>query len=168
MTRPIVWAGGLLLSAVVAGVTLGPRLRAMGLTPAAADAATRDATGGDTVVLQQDLRGHYTAHPEVDGRTLRMMVDTGASLCVFSEEDAAILGIRVAPSAFTGKASTANGTVAVAPIRLREVRIGGIRVRDVDAVVVPRGQLGTALLGMSFLRRLKGFGVEAGRLTLRG
>ena len=56
----------------------------------------------------------------------------------------------------------------VAPVRIRELRVGDIAVRDVEAVVVPEGRLGTSLLGMSFLRRLKGFDMAGGRLTLRG
>jgi aspartyl protease family protein len=56
----------------------------------------------------------------------------------------------------------------VAPVRIRELRVGDIAVRDVEAVVVPEGRLGTSLLGMSFLRRLKGFDMAGGRLTLKG
>ncbi|TDM82611.1 TIGR02281 family clan AA aspartic protease, partial [Lactobacillus crispatus] len=41
-------------------------------------------------------------------------------------------------------------------------------VRDVDAVVIPRGLLSTSLLGMSFLRRLRDFGVSGSTMTLRG
>lgn len=168
MTRSILWAGGLLLGAVVSGSSLGPRLVALGLAPAPAAVAKADGAGGETLVLQQDLRGHYTAHPEVEGRTLRMMVDTGATLCALSEEDAERIGVRVARSDFTKSVTTANGSLRVAPVRLREVRLGGILLRDVEAVVVPRGQLATSLLGMSFLRGLKGFAFEGGRLTLRG
>lgn len=169
MTRPLLWAGGILLSAIVSGSSFGHRLVALGFAPASEVVASAQGDGtGETLVLQQDLQGHYTAHPEIEGRTLRMMVDTGATLCALSQEDAERAGIRVSPGDFTQTIATANGTVRVAPVRLREVRVGGIVARDVDAVVVPRGQLGTSLLGMSFLRRLKGFAFAGGRLTLRG
>ncbi len=168
MTRPILWAGGLLLSAIISGSSFGHRLVGLGLAPAPEAAAKADGAGGEILVLQQDLRGHYTAHPEVEGRTLRMLVDTGATLCALSQEDAERIGVRVAPGDFTKTVTTANGALRVAPVRLREVRLGGIRLRDVEAVVVPRGQLGTSLLGMSFLRGLKGFEMASGRLTLRG
>ena len=165
MTRPLLWAWGVLVSAVVSGTAIGPRLRSAGLAPTGAEAVPAT---GDTLVLQQDLRGHYTVHPLVEGRTVRMLVDTGATTCTLSEEDAAAAGLRVGPHDFTRAVSTANGTVMVAPVRIRELRVGGIVVRDVEAMVVPRGRLGTSLLGMSFLRRLQGFEVAAGRLTLRG
>ena len=51
------------------------------------------------------------------------------------------------------------------------VVVGGrsaARVNDVDAVVIPRGLLSTSLLGMSFLRRLRDFGVSGSTMTLRG
>ena len=97
-----------------------------------------------------------------------MMVDTGASLVALSAEDAAKVGIRPNPGAYSRPISTANGNVMVAPVRIRELRVGDIAVRDVEAVVVPEGRLGTSLLGMSFLRRLKGFDMAGGRLTLKG
>ena len=97
-----------------------------------------------------------------------MLVDTGATTVALTYEDAASAGIRPFPGDFTRRVSTANGSVAVAPVRLREVRIGDLTVRDVDAVVVPSGRLGTSLLGMSFLRHLGGFDIADNRLTLRG
>jgi aspartyl protease family protein len=64
--------------------------------------------------------------------------------------------------------STANGVVQTAPVRIREIRVGDILVRDVEAVVLPPRALGVSLLGMSFLRRLEGFEIAKGRLVLRG
>ncbi|TGD98796.1 TIGR02281 family clan AA aspartic protease [Methylobacterium nonmethylotrophicum] len=133
---------------------------------AAASAAMPE--GATSVTLAQDLAGHFQAHPQVEGQVLRMLVDTGATLCAFTREDAARAGIRVAERDFTVRIGTANGTVLAAPVRVREMRLGGITVRDVEGVVLPSGRLGTSLLGMSFLRRLRGFEVASGRLTLRG
>lgn len=120
------------------------------------------------VALQAGRNGHYFVNALLDGRTLPMMVDTGASSCAFSEEDAARIGIRVGPADFTRVWNTANGTVRVAPIRIGVLQIGSITVRDVDAVVIPRGRLATSLLGMSFLKRLRDFSVSGGTMTLRG
>jgi aspartyl protease family protein len=63
--------------------------------------------------------------------------------------------------------NTANGTVKAAQVRLREVQIGRIAVRDVEAVVMPPGRLAGSLLGMSFLKRLASFNVSGGTLVLR-
>jgi aspartyl protease family protein len=166
MPRPIVWALGLLASATAAGLGMGDRLSALGLNPSRPTAAT--ASGDGVVVLSADLRGHYTVHPSVEGRTLRMLVDTGASVVALTFEDAERAGIRVRPEQFTRPMSTANGVAMAAPVRVAEIRIGEIRLTYVDAVVMPRGRLGASLLGMSFLKRLRGFEMASGRLTLRG
>ncbi len=97
-----------------------------------------------------------------------MLVDTGASLVALSHEDAALLGIRVSQKDFTRRSSTANGVVETAPVRIKEIRIGDIVMRDVDAAVLPPRALNTSLLGMSFLKRLDGFEISKGRLLLRG
>jgi aspartyl protease family protein len=52
-------------------------------------------------------------------------------------------------------------------VTLREISVGGLVVRDVKAVVLPRGRLEVSLLGMSFLRKLSHFEVAKDRLTLR-
>lgn len=120
------------------------------------------------IALSADRSGHFHTDAVIDGRSLKMLVDTGATLCAFTEEDAARAGLRVAPGDFTKVVETANGIVKVAPVRIGSIRIAGITVRDVDAVVVPKGRLSTNLLGMSFLRRLREFQIANGTLTLRG
>lgn len=160
-----------LLGLAVAAGSLAPalvkaRLSETGGPARAARPAGPTETG--TVTLHAADHGHFTAAAVIEGRSLRMVVDTGASLCALSEEEAERLGIRLRPGDFTREVSTANGLVRVAPIRLRSVQIGPIVVRDVEAVVVPRGRLGTGLLGMSFLKRLRDFSIAGGQLTLRG
>jgi aspartyl protease family protein len=167
MPRPIVWACGLLVSATVTGLTFGDRLGPLGLAPTRSPAAT-GTVANPIVVLNADLRGHYMVHPSVEGRTLRMMVDTGASSVALTYEDAERAGIKLAPRDFNRPVGTANGVAMAASVRIAELKVGEIRLTFVDAMVLPRGKLGTSLLGMSFLKRLKGFEVASGRLTLRG
>ncbi|GLS42097.1 peptidase [Methylobacterium brachythecii] len=120
------------------------------------------------IALHADRSGHFTTSALVNGRTVSMLVDTGATNCAFREEEAESLGIRIGPNDFTRVVGTANGTVRVAPVRIRLLQIGPVAVRDVEAAVIPRGLLGTNLLGMSFLSRLREFNVAKGRITLRG
>ncbi|GLS48348.1 peptidase [Methylobacterium gnaphalii] len=120
------------------------------------------------IALHADRSGHFLTTALVNGRTLSMLVDTGATNCAFREEEAESLGIRLSPNDFTQMVGTANGTVRVAPIRIRLLQIGPVAVRDVEAVVVPRGRLNANLLGMSFLSRLREFNVAGTRITLRG
>ena len=124
--------------------------------------------GSGAIALHADARGHFSTNALVNGRSVTMMVDTGASLCAFDEEEAASLGIRVRPADFTRTVQTANGSVMVAPVKIRLLQIGPVALRDVEAVVIPGGRLGTSLLGMSFLGRLREFRVAGSRITLRG
>jgi aspartyl protease family protein len=122
---------------------------------------------GSTAVIWSDLRGHFIADPSVNGTRVRMLVDTGASIVALSAEDASRVGVRPLPADFTVPISTANGVTYAASVTLREISVGGLVVRDVKAVVLPRGRLEVSLLGMSFLRKLSHFEVAKDRLTLR-
>lgn len=131
-------------------------------------AAPTSAGAPSALALQADRSGHFQTYAVVDGRSLRMVVDTGATFCAFSEEDAVRAGIKVGPADFTRSVATANGTIRVAPVRIGAIQIGAILVRDVEAVVIPRGRLSTNLLGMSFLKRVREFSISGGTMTLRG
>lgn len=171
MTRPIFWALGVTAAASVWGIGLASRFERADTATVAAIAPASAPAGNapiNSLTLYADARGHFETEVSVDGRGLRMLVDTGASHCAFTYEDAERIGIRVYASDFQRKVETANGTVSVAAVRVPSIRVGTISIRDVEAVVLPRGRLATSLLGMSFLRRLSAFNMAGGRLTLRG
>jgi len=119
-----------------------------------------------TVTVRGDRLGHFQVEGSVDGRRLDFMVDTGASLVALRERDANKLGIFPSPRDYTGRSSTANGVIAVAPVRLPSLEINGIRIYDVGAVVIPDKALGVNLLGMSFLSRVRRFEMANGRLVM--
>ncbi|MEX0852509.1 MAG: TIGR02281 family clan AA aspartic protease [Bauldia sp.] len=121
---------------------------------------------GRTVVLRADPRGHYQTEATVNGRTIPVMIDTGATAVALSAEAAKRVGVRPTRRDYTLPISTANGVVAAAPVVLSEVRVGRISVRNVQAVVVPDGALGVNLLGMTFLSRLSRFEIAGGELLL--
>ena len=120
------------------------------------------------VTVAADSRGHYMVHPTIDNYRVRMLVDTGASFIALTESDALGLGIRPASSDYKVTLRTANGVVRGARVNLREVRLGAIIVRNVEAMVLPAGALSVSLLGTSFLSKLKGYEVQTGRMILRG
>jgi aspartyl protease family protein len=120
---------------------------------------------GRTVTLQSDRRGHFQVDARVDGRAVDFMVDTGASVIALRQSSAAKLGIHPSARDYTASASTANGVVKAAPVMLNRVEVNGITVRDVRAFVMPDEGLGTNLLGMSFLSRVK-WTHDKGRLVL--
>jgi aspartyl protease family protein len=122
--------------------------------------------GSRTVVIERDARGHFATEGVVDGRRIGFMVDTGASVIALTERDASRLGYHPAARDWIGKAQTANGTVRTAPIKLDMVEVGGVMLRNVDAVVMPDEALSENLLGLSFLSRLRRFEYREGRLVL--
>ena len=132
----------------------------------AAPAAPQASANYRTVTVRSDARGHFQVEGAVDGRRLDFMVDTGASVVALRERDAARLGIFPTPRDYTGRSSTANGIVKVAPVRLPSLEVNGIRVYDVSAVVIPDESLSVNLLGMSFLSRVRRFEMANGRLVM--
>ncbi len=132
---------------------------------AAVPVVAAPATGTAAQVLKA-ADGHYWADADMDGRAVRVMVDTGASVVVLTRTDAARLGVDLEPSDFSGTVVTASGPVRAAPVELKAVAVAGVRVDRVEALVVEHG-LPHSLLGMSYLGRLSAFTATPSALTLR-
>jgi clan AA aspartic protease (TIGR02281 family) len=118
------------------------------------------------MIIPAGAHGHFLVEAVVEGTPLAFVVDTGASDVVLSPADAERLGLRADELRFTRRYQTANGVVAAAPITLRELRIGQFSAFDVEASV-NGAPLAVSLLGMSFLRQLRGYEVDNDRLILR-
>jgi len=71
-----------------------------------------------------------------------------------------------APLLVDATVTTANGTIKAARTRLAMIELGGLVVRDVDAVVLPDEALSENLLGLSFLSKLKRFEYANGKMVL--
>jgi aspartyl protease family protein len=129
--------------------------------------AARPAERGPVVEIAAESNGHFNAEAEINGRSVEVMIDTGATMVALSYEDAERAGIRLNNNDFTRAVSTANGVARVAPVTLDRVAVGNILVRDVPAAVAEPGRLKTSLLGMSFLSRLSRFDMRSGRLVMQ-
>ncbi len=124
------------------------------------------AATGTAAQVVRGADGHYWAQADIDGRAVRVMVDTGASVVALTPADAARLGVELEASDFSAVVQTASGPVSAAPVTLKHVAVAGARVDDVQALVVKEG-LPHSLLGMSFLGRLSRFEATPAGLTLR-
>jgi len=122
---------------------------------------------GDHVRLKASHYGHFITDAKINGRSVKVMVDTGASMVAMTYEDAERAGIYLNHSDFTHRVNTANGVARVAPVTLHSVSIGSIKVRNVRAAVSERGRLQTTLLGMTFLSRLDRVDMRQGELILK-
>jgi aspartyl protease family protein len=110
--------------------------------------------------------GHYRVEATIGGRRVPMLVDTGATVVALSYEHGRTLGLVSGGDRFESQVSTANGSVGAKRVVLRDLRIGSVKVDDVAAVVLSPGALDGALLGMSFLGRLKRMESARDRLVL--
>ena len=108
-------------------------------------------SGPAKAVLQADGAGHFTTNGQINGGTVRMLVDTGATMISMPAADAMRLGIDYKKGQ-PGLVNTANGQAPVYRVKLNTVKVGDIELNGVDALVQESG-LPIILLGMSFLNR---------------
>ncbi|KQY80377.1 TIGR02281 family clan AA aspartic protease [Brevundimonas sp. Root1423] len=162
-------SAGIMAAAVASALTTvwwmdqaGLRGQAYAATPAPATASARGVPGQ----VMKGLDGHYWADALIEGRAVRVMVDTGASVVALTPNDAARLGLKLTSDDFSSTLVTASGIVRAAPVELQAVAVAGARVERVQALVVERG-LPHSLLGMSYLGRLSAFTATPASLTLR-
>jgi aspartyl protease family protein len=118
------------------------------------------------VRLRADANGHFVFKAAVNERLANFVADTGATYVVLTYDDAERLGLSPHTLDFSAPVQTANGIARVAPVTLDRIRVEDITVRNVPAAVAEKGVLGTNLLGMSFLRRLKSFQIQGNELVL--
>ena len=97
-----------------------------------------------------------------------MVIDTGATSVVLTWETAKAAGLPLELLEYNVDVETAGGHTKAARLTLDRLAIGKLVERSVPALVVPRGQMKTNLLGMSFLDRLESWEVRADRLMLHG
>ena len=138
-----------LLSADRAGVVIAADGARQAL-PLVADPSIAPAAESRTVTLSADARGQFLTSGTVNGRPVRFIVDTGATLTTLSRTEATRIGLDYSRGKIT-KVQTANGDAQGWRVSLAAVRVGDVTVRDVDAIVVDNETLPVALLGMSFL-----------------
>jgi aspartyl protease family protein len=112
---------------------------------------SRAASASATATLKADGRGHFLIDGQVNGGSIRFLVDTGATMISVSAADARRLGIDYTKGP-RGIVQTAGGPTPAYKVTLDTVRVGDIALSGVDALVIEAG-LPFALLGMSFLNR---------------
>ena len=159
---------------VVLGTSMAQMADRMTASPALANSVPRKAASAETVgqagvrslSIPRDSRGHFLTEGRIDGQRIGFMVDTGASLIALNETSAARFGLRPSRGDYNATVSTANGTIKAARTRLAMVELGGLIVRDVDAMVLPDEALSENLLGLSFLSKLKRFEYANGKMVL--
>jgi len=135
--------------------------------PGAAVSVEQGQAGEHAVRIRRRSDGHFVARVAVDGASVSMLVDTGASTVVLRQSDARLLGVDTRHLRYSVPVQTANGLAYAAHARLKEVSIGSISMNNIDALVAQPGALKESLLGMSFLSRLRSYEFAGDFVTFR-
>lgn len=105
------------------------------------------------VNLFADSRGHFYGNLQINGATLKYVVDTGATTVALNSGDAKYAKIDYEKGEKV-PVSTANGIVTAYLVKLNTLKIGTIVLNNVEATVSEGGSPAEVLLGMSALNRL--------------
>lgn len=105
------------------------------------------------IVLTADPSGHFLPDGQINGKTVKFMVDTGATTVALGAAEARRINLKFDHGRRI-QMSTANGVSTGYLIRLESVRVGDVVAYEVDAVVSPQS-MPFVLLGNSFLNRFQ-------------
>jgi aspartyl protease family protein len=162
----LIWVAIALLLAV--GYTYRFELREVGDRVLAELIPGHAATRGRMVEIARTASGSFAVTTQINGARVPMVLDTGATAVVLTQEAARAAGLPLEVLNYSVNVDTANGRARAAPVTLDRISIGGITERAVPALIAQSGQLRTNLLGMTFLNRLQSWEVRGDRLVMRG
>jgi aspartyl protease family protein len=104
--------------------------------------------------IYKNSGGMYMTYGNINGRSVRFLVDTGASAVSMNTDQAKQLGIDYEKTGTVAGVSTASGYAKAFRVKLKSVSVGDITQRNVEAFVIDGNHPGPILLGMTFLGRL--------------
>lgn len=130
------------------------------------DGGYESTDGRYELTIPAGANGHFMVTALANGNSVRFLVDTGASGVMLTEADARTAGLRPASLAYSDRIQTANGEIPAARTTVREIRVAGLVVDNVE-VWITRAPMPMSLLGMTFLRRLASYEARGDRLILR-
>lgn len=106
-----------------------------------------------TVTLYPNSEGHFISDCQINGATLKFLLDTGATSVALNSGDAKFANIDY-KSGTPIELSTANGMVTAYRVTIANLKIGSITLSQVEATVVEGGSPPMVLMGMTALNRL--------------
>ena len=119
---------------------------------------------GHEVRIPMAIDGHFWVEGSLNGRQVKFLVDSGATMTTIGRETAETAGVTVS----TGRGQlvrTGNGMLRVATGRAESLAIGPIERGNVGLHIADHEDLN--VLGMNYLSSLKRWGVEGRWLILQ-
>ena len=107
------------------------------------------------VRIPRDNMGMYRTSGLINGVPVKFLVDTGASQVAMNENTARRVGLQYKLYGKKTNVSTASGISLAWFIPLKKISVGGVELKQVNALVVKGAGPEEVLLGMSFLKQLK-------------
>jgi len=123
-------------------------------------------TGTHEMTISEGEDGHYHVYATVNGVEIPFLIDTGASDIVLDPSDAKRLGFDLGSLTFDRPFGSANGIGHGARAEVDTLSVGGFHLSHVP-VSINGAAMGSSLLGMAFLKRLKSYSFSGGKLILR-
>ena len=109
------------------------------------------------------IDGHFWVKATLNGKDVRFLVDSGATMTTIDRDTALKAGVAVSPRA-DQFVRTGNGIIRVSSGRARELAVGEVIRRNVGLQVADNDDLN--VLGMNYLSSLSRWGVEGRWLIL--
>ena len=118
---------------------------------------------GEAIELRRQDDGHYWIIVDINGKPVRFMVDSGATMTAINATSAREAGVEA--NGYPIILSTANGRVAAKRGNVQSLVVGPHRIEN-HPVVVSESFGDVNLLGMNFLNNMQSWRVESNKMIL--
>lgn len=169
----LLFAGSIAITLVFARANRDEFYGSIHAIPSANAAIVDSASSSDA---RSHTEGHYSRRNAsdglfyvdalVNGKPLRFLVDTGASIMVLTAADAKAVGIEVGEQHYNSNVKTVGGKAEMAWATIDRIEIGGRNVNQLKAAVVRNG-LGVSLLGQNALSKFESVTIKGDSLSIR-
>jgi len=128
-----------------------------------AEAIGSPVTQGRVTRIPMAIDGHFWIHAKLNGRDVKFLVDSGATMTTIDRGTANEAGVKVSPRA-DEYVRTGNGIIRVSSGQADELTVGSIVRQNVGLQIAENDDLN--VLGMNYLSTLSRWGVEGRWLIL--
>jgi aspartyl protease family protein len=151
-------------SLIPAAVTVAPNLQPAAYV-ANISSGPQLPQGRPSSTVPRAANGMFYVEGFANSKPINFLIDTGASHVILSKSDAKRLGTLISSTEGHSSLSTASGQTQVEWVIIKELEIGGRRLKQVRAAV-PQQDPGMSLLGQNVLAQFATVHIEGDQLTM--